>query len=208
MKIVDLFVVKFILLCYKSSIFAIPLYVRRHYGDEVLQLFRQLERLYKQKVKRTCDIQFLRTCLLYRLNPKQTNITLHKESKYRLRRYRTLKTDLLTSEIKDHKRSIRVIDKTITDVSNRLYRKVSFITCFRIKAFIRQTCINHQMSVGNVHERKLKNLPTLVNALSPSEDQNSYARIPFPWLPSYLPHSYTEPTLSAMMSRAFSPTCH
>ena len=49
-----------------------------HYGPGVKRIIRQLERKERKLVHRLCDIEFLKTCIAYKLYPKMTRFRLHR----------------------------------------------------------------------------------------------------------------------------------
>ena len=115
------FVVLFILKLTKNAIFNVPSIIKRHYSSQNLRTLRHLERLKRKHVKRLCDIQFLKTCLLYNLKPAMSRFKLHNPRAERKKSYRNYQNKLMKDEIRGHIKRAHELEKQMTEMEEEFY---------------------------------------------------------------------------------------
>ena len=151
----NLLIVLLSILCTIKSLYHIPLFIRQCYGQSTL---RALERAYRKRLKRLADVEFLKTCLVYKLCPKLTNFKLNRKSNQGLPASNRLKTNIIRAEIKYNLRQIASLNKTISDLESALFGTVSYFHSIWIKCFFKEILAKYFSTVTNTHNRKLKNL--------------------------------------------------
>ena len=150
-------------LCSTKALHHIPLFIRQHYGQSTLRTLRDLERAYRKRIKRLADVEFLKTCLVYKLNPKLTNFKLNRKSNQNLPASTRLKTNIIRAEIQYNLRQIGNLNKTITNLESALFGVVSYFHSIWIKSFFKVNLAKFFCTVTETHNRKLKNLGLHIN---------------------------------------------
>ena len=168
--IISTLIVLFIIKVSKKAIFTTPTHIRGHYGEQTLRTLRRIVKLTQKLIKTKLDIRFLTKCIMYNLAPKMVRFKLHKESSTSSKLAQRFRVNILRAEIKYHQRRIQQLEKSIKELEDILFPQLSFIFRLRVKAFIKKSVDNFQLSCTEAHNRKLKNL-----GLNISHDRNDSA---------------------------------
>ena len=79
-----------------------PSFIESHYGQSTKILLRELETVNKKIVKRETDVEYLKKCVTYQLEPKFPRFKLYKKEKQKCRKVITAKKIFLLMEIREH----------------------------------------------------------------------------------------------------------
>jgi len=106
--------------------------IRIRYGNEVLKIIRDFEKLDFKYRKVLLDLKFLEECRKYNVIPKFLRFRLANRNLQNSNAYLTCQKRLLQEEISNKKSKIRIYKNEITSSKEFLYRTLSIIDYYHI----------------------------------------------------------------------------
>ena len=147
----------FALKLFKKSLTFTPKF-ESHYGIKAKKILRQLETFMKKIVKHQEDVEFLQVCITYQLSPKFVRFKMHKKEREKLKLIKSLKQNLLLTEISFHKCNIIKLENKAKQLRYVLFKEIGLFSKALVMKFLDKQIILYQKSVKGIHERKLKDL--------------------------------------------------
>ena len=132
--------------------------ITKRYGDQVLRMFRTLERTSIRVTKAKCHLQFLNTCKLYNLTPKFLRFKLYDKRLYRSDHYKTYQRRLLDETIKCQNHKTRKLERLNIEARSSLKSNLDWIDFHILNHKIRTRCRITENNCKETHARKLKQI--------------------------------------------------
>ena len=152
--------------------------LRHRYGEQVLKIYRDCEKL-DYKIKKTEeDIHFLTSCIRNKLTPKFVNFKLYSSRIRRTSFYSDFQKKLLEQELNEKKTQKRTLVSRFSVISSNLKAAISWLDFNHIFSYINNHNSKKIEEVKEVHRRKLFNLGlrTAREELDPNKLIFNYSR--------------------------------
>ena len=132
--------------------------ISKRYGDQVLRMFRTLERTSIRLTKAKCHLQFLNTCKLYNLTPKFLRFKLYDKRLHRTDHYKAYQRKLLEETIKAQNHKTRKLERLNRDSIASLKSNLDWIDFHILNHKIRTRCRITENGCKETHARKLRQI--------------------------------------------------
>ena len=126
--------------------------IRKKYGECGLRQFRQMERISKKLVKAQCDVEFVRMCLIYDLQPKFVRFKLSNKNLASSLKIKKFQRQLLLSEYLEKQKRVK---KLKTEIDMMI--KGSFLNTFDL--YYRTKLKTHLRTMKKYETERIKAPP-------------------------------------------------
>ena len=132
--------------------------IRRKFGQETLDLFRQVENTWRRFSKVTHDLHFLNCCKTFNVFPSFLRFKLFRKDLYNSELYKDFQRKLLDTEINDKKKNISHLRSKLVSVKSNLRESVSFLTYLCLIHFIQRGISKTSEKIRAKHKVKIEKI--------------------------------------------------
>ena len=154
------FIFLFILKCRYPRSKPISQTIAERHGPQILQLFRQFEKISKKHTKALLDLQFLTACKAFTVTPKFLRFKLYKQSLHRTPMYKTWQSELLSLEIDNTHKRTKTLQQSVAELKSSLKASLPLLDFISLTHFVYNRNKIYHSKISTIHQRKLKNLGT------------------------------------------------
>ena len=129
---------------------------RKKYGESQFLILRRAEQLTKKIQKSKCDLEFLRTCLIYNLTPRFVQIRSLNRPFISEQQKSNFKRQCLQQEYNIHYKSIHRLERNLRTAMKGLETTLSQVDYFSISRFLHNTATRIRDQTMFKHHKKLK----------------------------------------------------
>ncbi|CAF2140345.1 unnamed protein product [Rotaria magnacalcarata] len=131
---------------------------RKKYGESQLLILRRCEQLTKKIQKVRCDLEFLRTCLIYNLTPRFIQLRALNRSFISKEQNLLFKRQCLQQEFNSHYKINNRLESELNSATKGLEKALSQVDFFSATRFLHEIAIKIRNETMANHQRKLTSL--------------------------------------------------